>query len=107
LAAVDESLLFEAARDYVELGFEESVLRVFESALLPGLLRIPDCARGDHRGRSAAGRGGGGAADGVVVRAVGGKDPLWVEAIFAEELVNYVVGGPSVMRAWQLYLVEL
>lgn len=85
LAAVDEGLLFDAARDYIELEFEASVLRVFRSSLLPGLLQIPDYTRA----------------------AIIADDPLRAEAIFTEGLLNYVVGGPSVMRAQLLYLMEL
>jgi Domain of unknown function (DUF5753) len=111
LETVEESLLFDAARDYVELEFEASVLRILGSSLVPGLLQIPDYTRAaivaDDPLRAE-----------VVVQQqtvlrsarqarLEGKDSLRVEAVFTEGLLNYVVGGSAVMKAQLLYLMEL
>ncbi|MCS7483254.1 helix-turn-helix domain-containing protein [Umezawaea endophytica] len=111
LAAVEESLLFDAARDYVELEFEASLLRILGASLLPGLLQIPDYTKAaiiaDDPLRAEVV-----AEQQTVLRSarqgrLGGRDPLRVEAVFTEGLLNYVVGGPAVMRAQLLYLMEL
>jgi len=111
LAAMDESLLFDVARDYIELEFEASLLRIFRSSLLPGLLQIPDYTRAaiiaDDPLRAEVVAEQQAALRSARQARLDGKDPLRVEAIFTEGLLNYVVGGPAVMRAQLLYLMEL
>lgn len=111
LAGVEESLLFDAARDYVELEFEASLMRILGETLLPGLLQIPDYTRAAIIADDPL------RAEVVAVQQAAlrvarrgrleGKDPLRVEAVFTEGLLNYVVGGPVVMKAQLLYLMEL
>ncbi len=108
LAAMGESLLFDAARDCGELEFEALLLRIFRATLLPGLSRIPDCTRAaiiaDDPLRA-------GVVQQIALRSarqarLGERDPLQVEAVFDEGLLYHVVGGPVVMRVQLLYLSE-
>jgi len=111
LAAVEDDLIFDAARDYVELEFEASVLKIFRCSILPGLLQLPEYTRAAIRADDPL-RAEVVAEQQAMLRSarqarMTDKDPLRVEAVFSEALIRQVVGGPRVMKAQLLYLMEL
>ncbi|SDP89706.1 helix-turn-helix domain-containing protein [Lentzea jiangxiensis] len=99
--------LFDPTADFAHLVFEATSLRAFTTDLVPAVFQLADysnaVARADDPARAA-----------VVdrVRESGAerlkdKDPLAVQAVFPEAVLRQVVGGPRVMKAQLLHLMEL
>lgn len=99
--------LFDPAADFAHLVFEATSLRAFTTDLVPTVFQLADYAsavtRVDDPDRAA-----------VLERVRESwsarwrdKDPLTVEAVFPEAVLWQVVGGPRVMKAQLLHLMEL
>lgn len=105
--ALDGNVLFDPAADFANLVFEATVLRVFTTDLVPSIFQLAGYTNAalevDEPVRSARV---------AVVREawssrLGGRDPLRVEAVFPEAVLRPVVGGPRVMKAQLLHLMEM
>ncbi|MFD9705890.1 helix-turn-helix domain-containing protein [Lentzea sp. NPDC059081] len=105
--APDELLNFDAAADFANLVFEATLLRTFTTDLVPAVLQLAgytDAAlQTDDPVRTARL---------AMVREAWStrlhdKDPLAVQAVFPEAVLWQVVGGPRVMKAQLLHLMEV
>lgn len=99
--------LFDPAGDFAHLVFEATSLRTFTTDLVPIVFQLADYTNAVSRADDPA-RG----AMHARVREswssrLRDKDPLIVEAVFPEAVLGQVVGGPRVMKAQLLYLMEL
>jgi hypothetical protein len=111
LSEVEDDLIFDAARDYIELEFEASVLKIFRFDLLPGLFQIPDYTRASIQADDFE------RAEVLIVQQAMLRaarqarlregSPLRVEAVFNEAMIRAMVGGPQIMKAQLLHLMEL
>ncbi|MET9629638.1 helix-turn-helix transcriptional regulator [Lentzea sp. NPDC006480] len=99
--------LFDPAGDFAHLVFEATSLRTFTTDLVPVVFQLADYTNAVSRA---------GDPDRGVVHArvreswssrLRDKDPLTVEAVFPEAVLGQVVGGPRVMKAQLLHLMEL
>ncbi|MEU7477715.1 helix-turn-helix transcriptional regulator [Lentzea sp. NPDC042327] len=104
--ALDNAPLFDPAADFANLVFEATVLRTFTTDLVPPLFQLADYARAvlHHDPPRAEHQA---AAREAWTSRVGGRDPLRVQAVLAEPVLRPVVGGPRVMKAQLLHLMEL
>jgi len=111
ISSVDPDVLFDAARDYVELEFEATLVRTFRIDLIPGLFQtadyIPASARADDPLRAEVI-----AVQQTQMRAarqerLTGKNPLRIEAVLTEAVIRQMVGGSKVMKDQLLYLLKL
>lgn len=105
--ALNNVVQFDAAADFVNLVFESTVLRVFTTDLVPAVFQLSDYTHAvlqtDDPVRSARL---------AMVREAWSarlrdKDPLTVHAVFPEAVLRPVVGGPRVMKAQLLHLMEV
>jgi len=98
---------FDPAADFANLVFEATVLRTFTTGFVPALLQLPDYAhfavRVDDPYRAALQAA---VRDSWSSRLCD-KDPLNVQAVFPESVLRPVVGGPRVMKAQLLHLMEM
>jgi len=98
---------FDPAADFANLVFEATLLRVFTTDLVPTIFQLAGYAEAAvHTDDPLR------AARLAMVREawsmrVGGKDPLAVQAVFPEAVLRQVVGGPRVMKAQLLHLMEM
>ncbi|MEO6082215.1 MAG: helix-turn-helix transcriptional regulator [Umezawaea sp.] len=107
----DDTVIFDAARNYIELEFEANLVRTFRIDLIPGLFQTPDyilaSARADDPVRAEVT-----ALQQISMRAarqerLTAKDPLGIEAVLTEAVIRTPFGGPSVMKAQLLHLLTL
>ncbi|GHH56150.1 helix-turn-helix domain-containing protein [Lentzea cavernae] len=98
---------FDPAADFANLVFESTVLRVFTTDLVPAVFQLPGYTdavmQTDDPVRTARL---------AMVREAWAtrlrdKDPLIVQAVFPEAVLRPVVGGPRVMKAQLLHLMEV
>ncbi len=105
--ALDNVPLLDPAADFANLVFEATVLRTFTTDLVPALFQLADYAKvvlrhdDPSRGERQA------AVREAWAGRVGGRDPLDVHAVFSESVLRPVVGGPRVMKAQLLHLMEM
>ncbi|ANZ39169.1 hypothetical protein BBK82_26945 [Lentzea guizhouensis] len=102
--ALDNAVLFDPAADFANLVFEATVLRTFTTDLVPALFQLADYAKlvlDDTRFPAQA------AVREAWEGRVGGRDPLLVHAVCSEAALRPVVGGPRVMKAQLLHLMEI
>jgi transcriptional regulator with XRE-family HTH domain len=107
----DDTVIFDAARDFIELEFEASKLRAFKIDLVHGLFQTADYIRASARADDPI-RAEVTALQQIKLRAerqerLTGKDPLQVEAVFPEAVIRVMTGGPKVMKDQLLYLMKL
>jgi transcriptional regulator with XRE-family HTH domain len=106
-----DTVIFDAARDYIQLEFEASKLRAFKIDLVHGLFQTADYIRASAQADDPV-RAGVTALQQIKLRAerqerLTGKDPLQVEAVFPEAVIRVMTGGPRVMKDQLLYLMKL
>ncbi|MCS7482322.1 helix-turn-helix domain-containing protein [Umezawaea endophytica] len=106
-----DTVIFDAARDYIELEFEASLVRTFRIDLIPGLFQTPDyilaSARADDPVRAEVT-----ALQQISMRAarqerLTSKDPLRIEAVLTEAVIRTPFGGAKTMKAQLLHLLTL
>ncbi|MCX2952661.1 helix-turn-helix domain-containing protein [Lentzea sp. NEAU-D7] len=104
---VNGALLFDPAADFVNLVFEATSMRVFTTDLVPPVFQLPEYTntvlRADDPVRIARL---------AMVREawsarLNDRDPLAVRAVFPEAVLRHVIGGPRVMKAQLLHLMEV
>jgi Domain of unknown function (DUF5753)/Helix-turn-helix domain len=102
-----DDVVFDPAADFANLVFEATVLRVFTLDLVPTVLQLPGYTNAvlqlDDPVRTARL---------AMVREawssrLNDKDPLTVQAVFPEAVLRHTIGGPRVMKAQLLHLMEL
>ena len=100
-------LNFDPAADFANLVFEATLLRAFTTDLVPAVFQLPGYTNAvlqdDDPVRTARL---------AMVREAWAtrltdKDPLAVQAVFPEAVLRQVVGGPRVMKAQLLHLMEV
>ncbi|GGM95405.1 transcriptional regulator [Lentzea pudingi] len=98
---------FDPAADFANLVFEATLLRVFTTDLVPAVFQLPvylnAVMQSDDPVRTARL---------AMVREawasrLNGKDPLVAHAVFPEAVLRHVIGGPRVMKAQLLHLMEV
>ncbi|GGU40299.1 helix-turn-helix domain-containing protein [Lentzea flava] len=107
MRALTNTINFDPAADFANLVFESTLLRVFTTDLVPTVFQLPGytqaASQSDDPVRTARL---------TMVREawstrLGDKDPLAVQAVFPEAVLRQVVGGPRVMKAQLLHLMEV
>ncbi|WP_330273982.1 helix-turn-helix domain-containing protein [Lentzea sp. NBC_00516] len=102
-----DGLNFDPAADFANLVFEATLLRVFTTDLVPAVFQLPGYTNAvlqdDDPVRTARL---------AMVREAWAtrltdKDPLAVQAVFPEAVLRQVIGGPRVMKAQLLHLMEV
>jgi transcriptional regulator with XRE-family HTH domain len=105
--ALNNAVRFDPAADFANLVFESTLLRVFTTDLVPTVFQLSGYTQAalesDDPVRTARL---------AMVREawstrLGDKDPLAVQAVFPEAVLRQVVGGPRVMKAQLLHLMEV
>jgi hypothetical protein len=98
---------FDPAADFVNLVFEATLLRAFTTDLVPAVFQLPGYTnavmKDDDPVRTARL---------AMVREAWAarltdRDPLVVQAVFPEAVLRQVIGGPRVMKAQLLHLMEV
>jgi transcriptional regulator with XRE-family HTH domain len=107
----DDTVIFDAARDYIELEFEASMVQTFRIDLVPGLFQTADYTRAVAKADDPI-RGEVTAIQQITMRAarqerLTGKNPLRVEAVVVEGVLHHAMGGPKAMRQQLLHLMRL
>ncbi|GLZ33460.1 transcriptional regulator [Lentzea sp. NBRC 105346] len=107
----EAKVLFDAVGEYCRLEVEANALRAFRIDVVPVFLQIPDyitaLALADDPVRGSV------IAEQQIAMRDGrrqrlrGKNPPKVEVVLCEAAVRQLVGGPQVMRAQLLHLMEL
>ncbi|NGY65753.1 helix-turn-helix domain-containing protein [Lentzea sp. NEAU-D13] len=98
---------FDPAADFTNLVFEATSLRVFTTDLVPAVFQL-----GGYTNAAMLTDDPVRIARLTMVREawsarLGDKDPLTVQAVFPEAVLRQVVGGPRVMKAQLLHLMEV
>ncbi|SFR25100.1 Helix-turn-helix domain-containing protein [Lentzea waywayandensis] len=102
-----DGLNFDPAADFANLVFEATLLRVFTTDLVPAAFQLPGYTNAvlqdDDPVRTARL---------AMVREAWAtrltdRDPLAVRAVFPEAVLRQVIGGPRVMKAQLLHLMEV
>jgi hypothetical protein len=105
--SVNDGQLFEPAADFANLVFEATSMRVFTTDLVPPVFQLPGYTntvlQSDDPVRIARL---------AMVREawsarLNDRDPLTVRAVFPEAVLRHVIGGPRVMKAQLLHLMEV
>jgi transcriptional regulator with XRE-family HTH domain len=105
--ALGNAVNFGPAVDFASLVFEAMLLRAFTTDLVPAVFHLPGYTnavlQNDDPVRTARF---------AMVREawttrLHDKDPLTVQAVFPEAVLRQVVGGPRVMKAQLLHLMEV
>ncbi|MGW6445093.1 helix-turn-helix domain-containing protein [Lentzea sp. NPDC055074] len=100
-------VVFDPAADFANLVFEATLLRVFTTDLVPAVFQLPGYTdavlQSDDPVRTARL---------AMVREAWAsrrhdKDPLVAHAVFPEAVLRHVIGGPRVMKAQLLHLMEV
>ncbi|MEV6716157.1 helix-turn-helix transcriptional regulator [Lentzea sp. NPDC051208] len=104
---VNDGPLFDPAADFANLVFEATSMRVFTTDLVPPVFQLPGYTntvlQSDDPVRIARL---------AMVREawstrLNDRDPLTVRAVFPEAVLRHVIGGPRVMKAQLLHLMEV
>ncbi|GAB2867978.1 helix-turn-helix domain-containing protein [Lentzea nigeriaca] len=105
--AFKRSVDFDPAADFANLVFESTLLRVFTTDLVPAVFQLSGYTQAvlqsDDPVRSARLA----MAREAWSTRLEGRDPLVVQAVFPEAVLRQVVGGPRVMKAQLLHLMEV
>ena len=105
--AVGSAVKFDAAADFANLMFEATLLQVFTTDLVPAAFQLAGYTNAAMQ-----------AGDPVRITQLamvreawsarlGDKDPLTMQAVIPEAVLWQVVGGPRVMKAQLLHLMEV
>ena len=105
--ALNNAPNFDPAADFANLVFEATSLRVFTTDLVPAVFQLGGYANAAMQADDPVR-----IARLTMVREawsarLGDKDPLTVRAVFPEAVLRQVVGGPRVMKAQLLHLMEV
>ncbi|MGI5506454.1 helix-turn-helix domain-containing protein [Lentzea sp. CA-135723] len=105
--ASESEVNFDPAADFANLVFEATGLRVFATDMVPAVFQLSEYSsavmRSDDPARTAR--------QAMVREAwssrLNGNEPLTVQAVCSEAVLRQEVGGPRVMRAQLMHLMEV
>ncbi|WP_330272297.1 helix-turn-helix domain-containing protein [Lentzea sp. NBC_00516] len=103
----NKELNFDPAADFANLVSDATVLRAFTTDLVPAVFQVPGYTNAVMQDNDPVRT-----AQLAMVREawaarLSDKDPLAVQAVFPDSLLRLVIGGPRVMRAQLLHLMEI
>jgi hypothetical protein len=105
--ALTTTLNFDPAADFANLVFEATLLRVFTTDLVPAVFQLSSYTNAAMQTDDPVRTARLAMAREAWSTRLGGKDPLAVQAVFPEAVLRQVVGGPRVMKAQLLHLMEV
>lgn len=105
--ALGNTVNFDPAADFVNLVFEATLLRVFTTDLVPAVFQLADYTNAAMQADDPVRIARLAMAREAWSTRLGDKDPLAVQAVFPEAVLWQVVGGPRVMKAQLLHLMEV
>jgi hypothetical protein len=98
---------FDPAADFANLVFESTLLRVFTTDLVPSVLQLAAYTNAAMQADDPVRTARLAMAREAWSTRLNDKDPLTVQAVFPEAVLRQVVGGPRVMKAQLLHLMEV
>ncbi|MEU3648767.1 helix-turn-helix transcriptional regulator [Lentzea sp. NPDC034063] len=101
------SRVFDPAADFPNLVFEATLLQVFTTDLVPTMLQLPEYTNAVEQSDDPVRTARLAMAREAWASRLSDKDPLTVHAVFPEAVLWPVVGGPRVMKAQMLHLMEV
>ncbi|MET8762523.1 helix-turn-helix transcriptional regulator [Lentzea sp. NPDC004782] len=98
---------FDPAADFANLVFESTLLRVFTTDLVPSVFQLSGYTQAALQSDDPVRTARLAMAREAWSSRLADKDPLVVQAVFPEAVLRQVVGGPRVMKAQLLHLMEV
>ncbi|MFI6099965.1 helix-turn-helix domain-containing protein [Lentzea sp. NPDC051213] len=105
--ALNNRAMFDPAADFVNLVFEATLLRVFTTDLVPTVFQLAGYTNAVLQNDDPVRIARFAMAREVWSSRLSGKDPLEVQVVLPESVLRPVVGGPRVMKAQLLHLMEM
>jgi hypothetical protein len=105
--ALNNAVNFDPAADFANLVFEATLLRVFTTDLVPAVFQLAGYTNAALQTDDPVRVARLAMAREAWSTRLGDKDPLAVQAVFPEAVLRQVVGGPRVMKAQLLHLMEV
>ena len=105
--AHNNTMHFDPAADFANLVFESTLLRVFTTDLVPSVFQLSGYTHAALQSDDPVRTARLAMAREAWSTRLTGKDPLTVQAVFPEAVLRQVVGGPRVMKAQLLHLMEV
>lgn len=105
--ALNNTMHFDPAADFANLVFESTLLRVFTTDLVPSVFQLAGYTHAALQSDDPVRTARLAMAREAWSTRLTDKDPLTVEAVFPEAVLRQVVGGPRVMKAQLLHLMEV
>jgi hypothetical protein len=105
--ALNNTPNFDPSADFANLVFEATLMRVFTTDLVPAVFHLAGYTNAAMRNDDPVRTARLAMAREAWSTRLGGKDPLAVQAVFPEAVLRQVVGGPRVMKAQLLHLMEV
>ena len=105
--ALNNAPNFDPAADFANLVFESTLLRMFTTDLVPAVFQLPGYTNAVMQNDDPVRIARTAMAREAWSTRLGDKDPLAVEVVFPEAVLWQVVGGPRVMKAQLLHLMEV
>ncbi|MDX8031729.1 helix-turn-helix transcriptional regulator [Lentzea sp. BCCO 10_0856] len=98
---------FDPAADFANLVFEATVLRVFSMDLVPTVFQLPGYTDGVMQSEDPVRTARLAMVREAWASRLSGREPLRVHAVFPEAVLWRAVGGPRLMKAQLLHLMEV
>ncbi|MDT7786397.1 MAG: hypothetical protein QOF58_4816 [Pseudonocardiales bacterium] len=105
--ALGNKMHFDPAADFANLVFESTLLRVFTTDLVPAVFQLSGYTHAAMQTDDPVRTARLAMAREAWSTRLNDKDPLTVQAVFPEAVLRQVVGGPRVMKAQLLHLMEV
>jgi hypothetical protein len=105
--ALNNVVRFDPAADFANLVFESTLLRVFTTDLVPAVFQLSGYTYAALQTDDPVRVARLATAREAWSTRLHDKDPLVVQAVFPEAVLRQVVGGPRVMKAQLLHLMEV
>lgn len=105
--ALNNTMHFDPAADFANLVFESTLLRVFTTDLVPSVFQLSGYTHAALESDDPVRTARLAMAREAWSTRLTDKDPLTVQAVFPEAVLRQVVGGPRVMKAQLLHLMEV
>ena len=105
--ALNNTMRFDPAADFANLVFEATLLQVFTTDLVPTVFQLAGYTNAAMQTDDPVRTARFAMAREAWSTRLHDKDPLTVRAVFPEAVLRQVVGGPRVMKAQLLHLMEV
>ncbi|MDX8140511.1 MULTISPECIES: helix-turn-helix domain-containing protein [Lentzea] len=102
-----DDVVFDPAADFANLVSEATLLRSFTLDLIPTVLQLPGYTNAVLQLEDPVRTARLAMVREVWLSRLNDKDPLMVQAVFPEAVLQSIVGGPRVMKAQLLHLMEV